>query len=291
VNAPPAPPLPNIRIPGFEIERLLGHGSMGAVYLARTASGCAALKLLDLGGADGPAMARTFEREVALCRRLAHPGIVRILEAGRQGDLAFIAMDHVAGGDLGRYRANARPLPAATAVDIATRVAHALAHAHTAGITHRDIKPANILVDAPVGVVKLADFGLARLASLQRSRTGILAGTPAYMSPEQLADGAMDARADLYSLGVVLFEMLAGRLPFEATSLGALMREVGRTPAPNLQRLRPELPGALSQLVAKLLQKDRSQRPASASILANDLETVGRTLLAAADTTTIASKS
>lgn len=275
MTSPPVDAPPGTQIAGYKVERLLGRGGLGSVVLAcDAAGGRVALKLVDLGGTEGDALRRTFEREVELSCRLHHPGIVGIREAGRAGDLAYIAMEYVAGGDLAQLQRDGRPMLPRRAVEIAARVAHALAHAHALGIVHHDIKPANILVDEVAGQVKLADFGLARLADLQRSRTGVLAGTPVYMSPEQLAEGAQDARADLYSLGVVLFELLAGRLPYEATSLGALLRQVSQLPAPPLHALRPDVPPALSALVARLLEKSPDRRPTSAQRLAEELDAV-----------------
>ena len=270
-----AKPAPATRVAGYRIERLLGRGGLGAVYLAHDEAGVAtALKLIDLGGSEGPHLHRIFEREVAVSRRLQHPGIVGIHNTGRAGELAFLAMEYVGGGDLAGLPKGRQPLPVARCVAIAARVARALAHAHGQGVLHRDIKPANILVDEAADQVKPADFGLARLADLQRSRTGVLAGTPAYMSPEQLAEGAQDARSDLYSLGVVLFELLAGRVPHEAGSLGDLLRQVSRLTAPPVQGLRPDTPPALSALVARLLEKKREQRPRDANTLAFELEAV-----------------
>ncbi|MFN8645040.1 MAG: serine/threonine-protein kinase [Candidatus Binatia bacterium] len=276
---------------GYRIERLLGRGGLGSVYLALDRAGApVALKLLDLGGdrggdrgGDGAGdgggeLRRLFEREVGLSRRLHHPNIVAIVDAGQEGHLAFIAMEYVAGGDLAHRGGHGAPMAVARAVVIAERVAQALAHAHGQGVVHRDVKPANILVDEAAGQVKLGDFGLARLADLQRSRTGVFAGTPAYMSPEQLAEGAQDARADLYSLGVVLFELLTARLPHEAPSLGALLRQVASRPAPPLQQLRPDAPAALAELVARLLARDKAERPAEAATLAQALQDVAASL-------------
>ncbi|MCW5633413.1 MAG: serine/threonine protein kinase [Rubrivivax sp.] len=261
--------MPPPRVGPYRIERLLGHGGLGSVHVARDAQGrTVALKTLPLDGPEASELAQAFEREVALHRRLDHPDIVRILDAGRAGDLAFIAMEFVAGGDLARALRPGAPLPTTQALGIAARLAAALAHAHAAGIVHRDLKPPNVLLDSRAGVVKLSDFGLARLADLQRSRTGVLAGTPAYMSPEQLADADVDARTDLYALGVVLYEMLAGRLPHATDSLGALLREVATREAPPLASLRPDLPAELSHLVAALLAKERRQRPHDAAAVA-----------------------
>lgn len=270
---PGTDPTPGTCVAGYRVERLLGRGGLGCVVLARDAAGGpVALKLIDLGGGAGSDMARAFEREVDLHRRLRHPGIVEVVDAGRAGDLAYIAMEYVAGGDLGHGGRAGQAWPVRRAAEVACQVAQALAHAHAQGIVHLDIKPANILLDETGEQVKLADFGLARLADLQRSRTGVLAGTPAYMSPEQLAEGVQDARADLYSLGVVLFELLTGRLPYEAASLGALLRQVSQVAAPAVQALRPEVPPPLSALVARLLAKSPEHRPRGAQDVADELQ-------------------
>jgi serine/threonine-protein kinase len=267
-------PPPGAQIGAYHIERLLGRGGLGSVYLAHDAGGeRTALKLVDLGGEDAAVLRELFVREVAVARRLRHPGIVGIRDSGQTGDLAFIAMEFVAGGDLGQRRP-AQPVPLRSVVQIATDLAEALAHAHAHRVLHRDIKPANVLIEAATGRAKLGDFGLARLSDLQRSRTGILAGTPAYMSPEQLAEGAQDVRSDLYSLGVLVFELLTGRLPHDADSLGALLRAVGQSPAPPVERWRPDAPPRLARLVAQLLQKDRRQRPADAGAVVGELAAV-----------------
>jgi len=263
----------------YRIERPLGRGGLGSVHLARdTAGGAIALKLIDLGGPDGTALHAHFEREVAVVRRLHHPAIVHVHETGQVGEVGFIAMEFVDGGDLAQARPGSERMPLRRAAGIAMDIAQALAHAHAQGVLHRDIKPANILLDRQTGQARLADFGLARLADLQRSRTGVLAGTPAYMSPEQLAEANQDARSDLYSLGVVLFELLTGRLPHEADSLGALLRSVSQGTAPPLERWRPEAPPALASLVARMLHKDRRQRPADALALTRELQALLETM-------------
>lgn len=267
---------PGRSVAGYRIERLLGRGGMGVVYLAHGTGGPVALKLLDLGAAGGD-LQLVFEREMALGRRLAHPGIVRVFDSGRLEDIGFVAMEYLAGGDLTQVRTLMDGLPPLPWVaDIAQQAALALACAHEQGVLHRDVKPANVLLDGEARLAKLSDFGLARMADLQRSRTGVLAGTPAYMSPEQLADGAQDARSDLYSLGAVLFELLCGRPPHEAASLGALLRDVSTTPAPDVRALRTDVPALLSDLVARLLAKHPDQRPASARAVASELSAIGQ---------------
>jgi serine/threonine-protein kinase len=151
-------------------------------------------------------------------------------------------------------------------LDIAAQLAEALAHAHRAGVVHRDVKPGNALFDPSTRRAALADFGLARAADAQASRSGLMLGSPAYMAPELLAGQPADARGDLYSLGVLTYELLAGRPPFEAASIGALLRAVAQEPPPPLASLRPDWPAAMAEhldaLVAPLLDKDPARRPA-----------------------------
>ncbi len=140
---------------------------------------------------------------------------------------------------------------------------------------HRDVKPANVIVHWPLKLVKLTDFGVARADDTQATRTGVVLGTPAYLAPEQLAGALPQPRTDLYALGVTLFELLAGRLPFSATTMGELLREVAQAPAPDLRSLKPQVPPAVAALVADLLQKRAADRPASAAQVAHRLAALG----------------
>jgi serine/threonine-protein kinase len=180
-------------------------------------------------------------------------------------------MEYLGGHDLQRHTQPDQLLPVATVLRIAAHIAEALAYAHSQGVIHRDIKPANVLVDFSVDSVKVTDFGIARIADAGRTRTGLLLGTPAYMSPEQLIGQRVDGRSDLYSLGATLFQLLTGQLPHRAASMAALMRQIVNERAPDVRSLRPELPQPLAELVARMLEKRADARPADGRQLALEL--------------------
>jgi serine/threonine-protein kinase len=264
----------------YVLDKQLGQGAMGAVYLAHdpVSGQHVAIKTMALArefSGDDLADARNrFLREADMAGRLQHPDIVQILDAGETDGLAWIAMELIDGADLGQHTQPGRLLPLPVVLRAIARVADALAYAHTRGVTHRDIKPENIMLDMPREGVKVMDFGVARLADASRTRTGVILGTPTYMSPEQLSGQHVDGRTDLYSLGVTLFQLLTGRLPCEADSLGALMRAIARETPPNVCELRPELPPALGDVVALALQKHPATRYSSGEQMAEDLRAV-----------------
>jgi tRNA A-37 threonylcarbamoyl transferase component Bud32 len=264
----------------YLIEKPLGQGAMGAVYLARdpVAARHVAIKTMALArefsGPDLIDARNRFLREADMAGRLQHPGIVQILDAGEAGDLLWIAMELIEGTDLGHYTTPDRLLPLPVVLRTIARAADALAYAHTRGVTHRDIKPDNIMLELKNEGVKVMDFGVARLADASRTRTGVILGTPTYMSPEQLSGQHLDGRTDLYSLGVTLFQLLTGSLPMQATSLGALMRAISRETPPNVCDLRPDLPAALGDIVALALQKHPATRYKSGEQMAEDLRAV-----------------
>lgn len=267
---------------GWRLLRPLGQGAHGTVHLAEPLAGDGgpvALKIVALAADPGPdadpqGARDAFLRSAENARRLAHPDIVVLFAAGIEGAHGWLAMEAVPGGDLARYTAPGRLLPEPLVLRVATRLAHALAHAHGLGIVHRDLKPANVLVHWPADTVKLADFGLARAVDTARTGTGLVLGTPAYMAPEQLAGGVPTPQSDLYALGVMLFQLLTGRLPHESSTLGELLRQVASVPAPALRSLRPALPAALDAVVAALLAKRPQQRPAGALALAAALDAI-----------------
>ncbi len=275
---------------------------MGMVYLGcdRRTGRQVALKTAVLGrsmrgaggGSRGDRDARTaspsgdsprnrFMMEARAAAGLSHPGIVRVLEASIVGDLGVIAMEYVEGADLTVHTRPGRLLPVPAVLRIAQEAALALAHAHRAGVVHRDIKPANLMVDALSGRVKVADFGIARMtdAGAWRTRTGVVLGSPAFMSPEQMAGRPVDGRTDLYALGVVLFLLLTGALPHHGESLGGLMQAIAHEAAPDVRSLRPELPEALAHIVALALQKRPQLRYADGEQMAGDLAAVLQALV------------
>ncbi|MFO1334241.1 MAG: serine/threonine-protein kinase [Piscinibacter sp.] len=293
-SAPPrdeATPARPATLGRYRIESEIGRGSMGAVYLGRDPQigRQVAIKTLALGrefGADKLVEARErFFREAETAGRLQHPDIVTIFdagEAGEAGELAWIAMEYVKGGDLQRFTVPGRLLPAPQVLEIVARVAEALSYAHSQGVVHRDIKPANVMVDTEGSSVKVMDFGVARVDDASRTRTGIVLGTPSFMSPEQMSGRRTDGRSDLYSLGVMLFQLLTGTLPFEGGSMAELMRRIVNEPAPDLRGLRPELPQALADVVALALEKRPEVRYADGVQMAQDLRAVAAAMLAPA---------
>ncbi len=283
----PPRPMPTPAQPGlgrYQIDKPLGQGSMGAVYQGHDpANGQrVALKTMALSrefSGDELADARNrFLREADMAGRLQHPDIVGILDAGETDGLAYIAMELVDGVDLSHHVQPASLLSPERVLRIVSRVADALAYAHTRGVTHRDIKPANIMVNMAHDVVKVMDFGVARVADASRTRTGVVLGTPTFMSPEQLSGQPIDGRSDLYSLGVTLFQLLTGALPYPNDSMAALMRAIGREPPLPLCSVRPDLPTELGDIVALALQKHPATRYASGQHMADDLRAVLRSM-------------
>jgi serine/threonine-protein kinase len=274
------------RLGRYLLDRQLGRGSMGTVYLAQDeqAGRPVALKTMALarefeGRELDDARARFF-REAGMAGRLRHSDIVSIFDAGEDKGLAFIAMEYVKGHDLLRYTLPGRLLPVATVLRWLERVARALAYAHTQGVVHRDIKPANVMIDPATDTLKVTDFGIARITDACRTRTGLVLGTPSFMSPEQMAGRRVDGRTDLYSLGVMLYQLLTGALPHPSESMSQLMYQIANEPAPDIRLLRPELSEALANVVALALEKRPEMRYGDGAELADDLRTVAEQLVA-----------
>lgn len=286
------PPTPAPRLPGdaatgipmlgrYQIDREIGKGAMGVVYLGRDPKigRVVAIKTLALGEEfEGDALidARArFFREAETAGRLQHPCIVTIFDAGEEHDLAYIAMEFLKGADLARACHAGHLLPVATVLSIGARVAEALDYAHAHNVVHRDIKPANIMFDAATDAVKVTDFGIARITDSSKTRTGLVLGTPSFMSPEQLAGKKVDGRSDLYSLGVTLFQLLTGSLPLRGESMTELMHKIANTEAPDIRQLRPELSPAVARVVAQALQKRPEARYQTGRQFAADLRQAG----------------
>lgn len=270
---------PGQRVGPYVLLRLAGRGAVAEVFLATAGprKPPLALKLLSLSalqGDEAEEVVRRFAQEVDTARRLQHLDVVRVLASGKHEGRPWMAMEWLTGHDLSRYVQPTRLLPEAMVVDIGIRLASALAYAHAQGVTHRDLKPANVRVDLPRGLLKLTDFGVARVDGAERTATGLFLGTPAYMAPEVLAGAIASAQTDLYALGVLLFELLTGRRPHEASTLGALLKQMSTQPAQDLRVLRPDLPAELAQVLAQALARDPTERWASGEQLAQALARV-----------------
>lgn len=261
----------------YQIDREIGKGAMGVVYLGRDPKigRVVAIKTLALGQEfEGDALidARArFFREAETAGRLQHPNIVTIFDAGEEHDLAYIAMEFLKGQDLTHACGQDRLLPVSTVLSIAARVADALDYAHAHNVVHRDIKPANIMFDSGTDAVKVTDFGIARITDSSKTRTGLVLGTPSFMSPEQLAGKKVDGRSDLYSLGITLFQLLTGTLPLRGASMPELMHKIASVEAPDVRQLRPELSAAVAKVVALSLQKRPEARYQTGRQFAADL--------------------
>ncbi len=254
---------------GLRIARVLARGATGVLYLAvDAASRALALKVLTPHASDdddAAALAERFAGEARVLRRLRHPAIVEIHAAGVEQQRAYLAMALLPGSDLRRHARAARLLPEALVLRLGAEVADALAHAHAQGVVHRDLKPANLVFDAASRRVWVTDFGVARLLDAERTRSGMLLGTPAFMPPEQLAGAAAGPAGDVYALGVTLFQLLTGELPHDGATLGALLQSVARGEPRSLGALRPDLPAALAGLLAELMHPDAASRPDAAA--------------------------
>ena len=257
----------------YEISRLLGAGGMGRVYLARdrSLSREVALKVLDDRHAKNPEFVERFRREAKAAASLSHPNMVTVYDAGEDDETPYIAMEYVPEGTLKNKLQERGALPPRVAIGITLEVANALAAAHEKGIVHRDIKPENVLV-TDQGHAKVGDFGIARAATATAiTETDLILGSVRYLSPEQAKGEEVGPQTDLYSLGVVLYEMLTGRVPFdEENPIATAMKHVTEEPA-SPRELDPTIPRALEAITLKLLKKDPEQRHQSATELAEDL--------------------
>jgi formylglycine-generating enzyme required for sulfatase activity/tRNA A-37 threonylcarbamoyl transferase component Bud32 len=271
----------------YHITALLGEGAMGEVYRATdTQTGQeVAIKVITQKLALNSEMLERFRREGEALHQLRHANIVAFVEMFPLGQQQLIVMEYVAGGSLHKLISGG-PLPVDRAVRITLELSDALARAHHINIIHRDIKPDNVLI-AHDGTPKLTDFGIARLVSdtAHLTSTGTQLGTPYYMSPEAWEGKPVDAQADIWSLGVVLYEMLAGQVPFSGDTLVTVMNRVLTAPLPDLNSLRPDLPPQLMKIVQRMLARDKAERYRTMRQVAVDLEEVEAELKAKAQGT------
>jgi len=271
----------------YEIIKELGKGAMGTVYLGKDPkiNREVAIKTMALSQEFEPdeleEVKERFFREAETAGMLNHPNIVTIFDAGDEHDLAYIAMEFLNGSDLAPYTKKGKLFPTGAALKICGKVAEALHYAHSQNVVHRDIKPANIML-LKDKTVKVTDFGIARITASSKTKTGVVLGTPSYMSPEQLSGKHVDGRSDIFSLGVMLYEMLTGVRPFRGDSMATLMFQIANEPHPDIREHKKELPASIAELVDKMLTKDPATRVANGNqVVRNiigclkDLKTMG----------------
>jgi serine/threonine-protein kinase len=250
----------------YQVEKELGKGAMGVVYLGRDPKigRVVAIKTMALSqefeADELTEVKERFFREAETAGRLNHPQIVTIYDAGEEHDLCFIAMELLKGKDLAPYTKPDNLLPFEKVVSIIARVADALGYAHKLNVVHRDIKPANLMYDLEGDVVKVTDFGIARITDSSKTKTGMVLGTPSYMSPEQLSGKKVDGRSDLFSLAVSLYQMACGKLPFEGDSMAQLMFKIANEHAPDILQFNPNLPPAFVTFLDRAMAKDADER-------------------------------
>ncbi len=272
----PGPPAPerSVRLGGYDLVARVGAGASSTVYQAREHLSGRLVAMKVLGRFANPGHQQAFAREAQTVRRLEHADIAGVIDAGVSDGQPWIAMEWIPGHDLSRYVLPSRLLPEPLALSILERLARALDHAHRLGVLHRDVKPANVRVNLPAGVVKLADFGIARVDDGTQTATGVLAGTPAYMPPEALAGAPASPATDLYALAVTGFEMFTGRRPFLADTMGELLRQLAGADPPAPTSIRPALPASVDTFFAAALNRQADRRPATGEQMALALATL-----------------
>src|SRR3954470_23011117 len=267
------------RIGKYEVECVIGEGAMGVVYRAMDPliNRRVAIKVMADAVAQDAGLRDRFLREAQAAGSLQHPNVVTIYDFGEVDDHLFIAMEYVEGDDLSDLITKNVTIRPSDALDLIIDVLHGLAYAHKRGIIHRDIKPANIRVDAE-GKARLMDFGVAHLASSEMTSTGMLLGTPAYMAPEQITGASVTAETDIFSVGAVLYELLARKRPFAGDTLQSLMYSILNKAPESLEAIVSKMPAGLHDIVMRALSKDPAQRYHSAMAMANDLAAIRDTM-------------
>ena len=258
----------------YEIQKELGKGAMGVVYLGKDPKigRIVAIKTMALTqefeADELEEVKARFFREAESAGRLNHPNIVTMYDAGEEHDLAYIAMEFLKGKDLVPYTKPDNLLPLPKVLGIVARVADALGYAHTLHVVHRDIKPANIMYDMESDTVKVTDFGIARITDSSKTKTGMVLGTPSYMSPEQLSGAKIEGASDLFSLGVSLYQMVCGKLPFIGNSMAQLMFRIANESHTDILTIRPDVPPCVVAIINKALAKKVEERYQTGSEMA-----------------------
>lgn len=259
---------------------------MGVIYQGRDPkiNRVVAIKTLALAqefeGDELQEVENRFFREAETAGRLNHPNIVTIYDAGEEQDLAYIAMEFLIGHDLTRYTRPNSLLPLPAVFHIVIKAAEALEYAHSQNVVHRDIKPGNIIFEPKSGDVKITDFGIARITDSSKTRTGTVLGTPAYMSPEQLAGKHLDGRSDIFSLGVMFYQLVTGQLPFQAESMASLMFKITNEAHLPAISHNTELEPCIDAILDKALSKEIKWRYQSGAEMARDLRACARRVMA-----------
>lgn len=259
----------------FEILAEIGRGAMGIVYKAKDPmlERVVAIKTINMGSdVDGAEMyEKRFYQEARAAGGLNHPNIVTVYDIGKTESACYMAMEYIEGAELRTLLLPGKPLPVPRALSIAAQMAEGLAYAHERGVVHRDIKPANIMVPES-GAVKITDFGIARMRSSNvQTQTGMMMGSPKYMSPEQVIGKRADHRSDIFSLGAILYEMLTGAAPFTGESVNAVMYQIVNFVPPAPSAINPAAPAALDAVVGRMLAKALEDRFQSAAEIARGL--------------------
>ena len=250
----------------YRVEKELGKGAMGTVYLGKDPKigRVVAIKTMALAqefeADELVEVKERFFREAETAGRLSHPNIVTIFDAGEEHDLCYIAMELLKGQDLVPFTKPDSTLSPDKVISIVARVADALGYAHRQNVVHRDVKPANVMYEPQSDTVKVTDFGIARITDSSKTKTGMVLGTPSYMSPEQLQGKKIDGRSDLFSLAVSLYQLVCGKLPFEGDSMAQLMYRIANEHAPDILQYHPTLPPALVAFLDKAMAKDAGER-------------------------------
>jgi len=261
----------------YEIEKELGKGAMGVVYFGKDPKigRTVAIKTVALSqefeADELQEVKERFFREAETAGRLNHPNIVSIYDAGEEHDLAYIAMEFLKGKDLVPYTKPDNLLPLTTVISIVAKVADALDYAHKQNVVHRDIKPANIMYDPDSDTPKVTDFGIARITDSSRTKTGMVLGTPSFMSPEQLAGKKISGSSDLFSLGATLYQLASGKLPFEGDSMAQLMYRIANEAPTDIRSIKPNLPECLVLVINKMLAKQIESRYDNGAQIAEQL--------------------